>query len=110
MPRTKRVEIGLTYIYGIGEALSRAILAQAKIDPRHRVKDLGDAEMLAIRDIIKDYRLEGDLRKDVQLHIKRLIEIGFIPVGSSREQFAAFLAAEYANWAKIVQAAGAKVE
>jgi small subunit ribosomal protein S13 len=72
----KRIAVAMTYIYGIGEALSREILAKANVDPNHKVKDLGDVEMLAIRDILKDYRLEGDLRKDVQLHIKRLIEIG----------------------------------
>ncbi|MCU0640573.1 MAG: 30S ribosomal protein S13 [Candidatus Margulisbacteria bacterium] len=71
----KRIVVALTYIFGIGDALSREILAKAKIDQNQRVKDLGDAELLAIRDVIKDYRLEGDLRKDVQLHIKRLIDI-----------------------------------
>ncbi|MFA5113607.1 MAG: 30S ribosomal protein S13 [Candidatus Margulisiibacteriota bacterium] len=76
LPPNKRIVVAMTYIYGIGDALSREILSKANIKPDHKVKDLGDAEMLAIRDIIKDYRLEGDLRKDVQLHIKRLIDIG----------------------------------
>jgi len=72
----KRIGVALTCIYGIGNALSRDILGKANIDPSSKVKDMGDAEMLAIRDVLKDYRLEGDLRKDVQLHIKRLIDIG----------------------------------
>jgi small subunit ribosomal protein S13 len=76
LPPNKRIEVALTYIYGIGDALSREILTKANVDPGHKVKDLGDAELLAIRDVIKDYRLEGDLRKDIQLHIKRLIDIG----------------------------------
>jgi small subunit ribosomal protein S13 len=76
LPPNKRIDVALTYIYGIGDALSREILAKANVAPAHKVKDLGDAELLAIRDIIKDHRLEGDLRKDVQLHIKRLIDIG----------------------------------
>ena len=76
LPAGKRVEVGLTYIYGIGPALSKEILAKAKVDPNKKVKDLSDAEMVAIRDIIKDQRLEGDLRKDISLDIKRLIDIG----------------------------------
>jgi small subunit ribosomal protein S13 len=70
------VEIALTYIYGIGDALSREIVTKAKIDRAHKVKDLSDSEMLAIRDVLKDYRLEGDLRKDISLNIKRLVDIG----------------------------------
>jgi small subunit ribosomal protein S13 len=76
LPANKRVEVGLTYIYGIGPALSKDILAKAKVDPNKKVKDLSDAEMVAIRDIIKDRRLEGDLRKDISLDIKRLVDIG----------------------------------
>ena len=76
LPAGKRAEVGLTYIYGIGPALSKEILAKAKVDPNKKVKDLSDAEMVAIRDIIKDQRLEGDLRKDISLDIKRLIDIG----------------------------------
>jgi len=76
LPANKRVEVSLTYIYGIGDALSREILAKAKVDPGHRTKDLTDSEVLAIRDVMKDYRLEGDLRKDISLNIKRLIDIG----------------------------------
>jgi small subunit ribosomal protein S13 len=66
----------MTYIYGIGSALSREILEKAKISGDRRIKDLTDSEIVAIRDVLKDYRLEGDLRKDVQMHIKRLVDIG----------------------------------
>src|SRR3989339_297614 len=76
LPANKRLVIGLTYIYGIGEALSREILAKAKIDPNTKVKDMTDSEIVVIRDVLKDYRLEGDLRKDISMHIKRLIDIG----------------------------------
>ena len=76
LPANKRVWVGLTYIYGIGPVLSRRILAQAKIDPEKKAKDLNDNETIAIRDVLKDYRVEGDLRKDISLNIKRLIEIG----------------------------------
>ena len=76
LPANKRLVIGLTYIYGIGEALSREILAKAKIDPYTKVKDMTDSEIVVIRDVLKDYRLEGDLRKDISMHIKRLIDIG----------------------------------
>ncbi|NLE45488.1 MAG: 30S ribosomal protein S13 [Chloroflexi bacterium] len=77
LPRGKRVDVGLTYIYGIGRALSGEILAQAGVDPSTRVSDLTDAEVSMLRDIIaRDYRVEGDLRREVQMNIKRLIEIG----------------------------------
>jgi len=76
LPPNKRVEIGLTYIYGIGDTLSREILSRAKVDPGRKIKDLNDTEMLAIREVLKDYRLEGDLRKDVSMSIKRLVDIG----------------------------------
>ncbi|MBU0629700.1 MAG: 30S ribosomal protein S13 [Candidatus Margulisbacteria bacterium] len=76
LPANKRIVIGLTYIYGIGETLSQEILAKAKIDPEMKVKDMTDSEIVAIRDVLKDYRLEGDLRKDISMHIKRLIDIG----------------------------------
>jgi len=76
LPPNKRVAIGMTYIYGIGPALSREIIEKAKISGERRVKDLTDLEIVAIRDVLKDYRVEGDLRKDVQTHIKRLIDIG----------------------------------
>jgi len=76
LPPNKRVEIGITYIFGIGTALSHEILGKAKVDPARKVKDLSDSELIAIRDVLKDYRLEGDLRKDISMAIKRLIDIG----------------------------------
>ncbi|HOA23737.1 MAG TPA: 30S ribosomal protein S13 [Aggregatilineales bacterium] len=77
LPRDKRVEIALTYIYGIGRTRSKEILAATGISPDTRVKDLTEAEIQAIRDYIGgNYRVEGDLRREVQLNIKRLIEIG----------------------------------
>jgi len=77
LPREKRVEIGLTYIFGIGKPTSQAILKKANIDPDTRVKDLSEEEAGAIRKIIdSDYNVEGDLRRDTSLNIKRLMEIG----------------------------------
>ena len=79
LPRNKRVEIGLTYIYGIGRATSNEILAKTGINPDTRVKDLTESEVALLRDLIDnpDYILvEGDLRREVQMNIKRLIEIG----------------------------------
>ena len=78
LPREKRVEIGLTYIYGIGVASSNKILAKAGVNPDTRVKDLTDDQVNAIRKILDDeeYKLEGDLRREVALNIKRLTEIG----------------------------------
>ena len=77
LPKEKRVEIGLTYIYGIGRSSSNKILAKAGINPDPRVKDLTDEEVNKIREIIDaEYKVEGDLRRDVALDIKRLMEIG----------------------------------
>lgn len=77
IPREKRVEISLTYIYGIGLSTSRKILKETKINPDTRVKDLTEGEINLIRDFInKNLKVEGDLRRDVSLSIKRLIEIG----------------------------------
>ena len=77
LPRNKRVEIGLTYIYGIGRSSSNQILGATGINPDTRVKDLTEAEIAALRDnISNNYRIEGDLRRQVQLNIKRLQEIG----------------------------------
>lgn len=77
LPRNKRVEIGLTYLYGIGLTRSHEILAATKINPDTRIKDLTEAEVAALREFIsKNYVLEGDLRREQQLNIKRLIEIG----------------------------------
>lgn len=77
LPRDKRVETGLTYLYGIGLRSSQAILAETKISPETRVRDLTEAEVTALRDYIgQHYTVEGDLRREVQLNIKRLGEIG----------------------------------
>ena len=77
LPREKRVEIGLTYIYGIGRPTSLAILEKAGINPDTRVKDLTEDEAGKIRKIIdEEYLVEGDLRREVSLNIKRLMEIG----------------------------------
>jgi small subunit ribosomal protein S13 len=77
LPRNKRVEIGLTYLYGIGLTRSHEILAETKVNPDTRIKDLSEAEVAALREYIsKHFTLEGDLRREEQLNIKRLIEIG----------------------------------
>jgi small subunit ribosomal protein S13 len=77
LPRDKRVEIALTYIYGIGRSRSQEILETAGVDRDTRVKDLTEGEIQRMRDVINStYRVEGDLRRQVQLNIKRLIEIG----------------------------------
>ncbi len=77
LPNEKRVEYGLTYVYGIGVASSNKILAEAGINPDTRVKDLTEDEEKKIREIIdRDYTVEGDLRRQVALDIKRLMEIG----------------------------------
>ena len=76
LPKEKRVEIGLTYIYGIGRASSNKILAEAKVNPDIRVKDLTDDQVQAIRKAMEGYKVEGDLKREVALNIKRLTEIG----------------------------------
>ena len=76
LPREKRIEIGLTYIYGIGLARSQEILKKAGINPDIRVKDLTDEQVQLIRNAMEGYTLEGDLRREVALNIKRLTEIG----------------------------------
>ena len=76
LPREKRVEVGLTYIYGIGIASSRKILKETGINPDTRVKDLTDDEETKIRKAVENYIVEGDLRREVALNIKRLTEIG----------------------------------
>lgn len=75
LPREKRIEIGLTYVYGIGKARSQEILAAAGINPDTRVKDLTEAEENAIRAEVDNYHVEGDLRRDRALDIKRLRDI-----------------------------------
>ena len=76
LPREKRVEVGLTYIYGIGLSSSQKILKAAGVNPDTRVKDLTDDEVTAIRKAMEGYKVEGDLRREVALNIKRLTEIG----------------------------------
>jgi small subunit ribosomal protein S13 len=77
LPRTKRIEIGLTYIFGIGRTRSAGILAEAGVSPDVRVKDLTEDDVRKISRVIEDQgRVEGDLRKEVSMNIKRLMEIG----------------------------------
>ena len=76
LPKEKRVEIGLTYIYGIGLPTSQKILKDTGINPATRVKDLTEDEVNSIRNIVKEMTIEGDLRREVALNIKRLVEIG----------------------------------
>jgi small subunit ribosomal protein S13 len=76
IPRNKRVEVSLTYIYGIGRSTSREILAKANVNPDARVQDLSEAEVTALRQLIDGYNVEGELRRDVHMNIKRLTEIG----------------------------------
>lgn len=77
LPREKRIEIGLTYIYGIGKSSAVKILSAANVDPYTRVKNLADSEVNRIREIIdQSYQVEGDQRREVTLSIKRLMDIG----------------------------------
>jgi small subunit ribosomal protein S13 len=77
LPRNKRVEIGLTYIYGIGRSLSGDILRKAGVDPDTRVRDLTESEITALREVIdRDCQVEGDLRRGLQMNIRRLLDIG----------------------------------
>lgn len=77
LPREKRVEIGLTYIFGIGRAKSNEILSKTGVSPDTRIRDLTDDEISRLRETIdKEYKVEGDLRREVSLNIKRLMEIG----------------------------------
>jgi small subunit ribosomal protein S13 len=77
LPRNKRVEVGLTYIFGIGPTRAHAILSSTRVNPDTRIKDLSEAEVNSIREFIsRSFKVEGDLRREVQLNIKRLIEIG----------------------------------
>lgn len=76
LPRDKRIEYALPYIYGIGLSSARAIVARAGIDPKTRVRDLSEAESSKLREIIeRDYRVEGDLRREISMNIRRLVEI-----------------------------------
>ncbi|NLM16272.1 MAG: 30S ribosomal protein S13 [Candidatus Riflebacteria bacterium] len=76
LPRDKRIEAALPYIYGIGLTTSKEILAKTAINPDTRVKDLTEDEITAIKKVLEDYRVEGDLRREVSMNIKRLMEIG----------------------------------
>ena len=77
LPRDKRIEIGLTYIYGIGRVSANNILAEAKVDPNTRVRDLTDDEVKRLGEVIaENYLVEGDLKREIALNIKRLQEIG----------------------------------
>ena len=77
LPRNKRVEIGLTYIYGIGRTRAKDIMAATNVNPDQRIQDLSESDLAALREFInKNYKLEGDLRRETQMNIKRLIEIG----------------------------------
>ena len=77
LPRDKRVEIGLTYIFGLGRSTANRILQEANVNPDTRVRDLTEDEVIRLRDLIeKSYKVEGDLRREIALNIRRLIEIG----------------------------------
>ncbi|MBI5893560.1 MAG: 30S ribosomal protein S13 [Deltaproteobacteria bacterium] len=77
LPKNKRIEIALTYLYGIGNTTSKKILSEAEIDPNTRTQNLTEAQIAKIRKILdKDYKVEGDLRKEVSMDIKRLMDIG----------------------------------
>ena len=77
LPRDKKVEIGLTYIYGIGRAVARKILSETGVSPDLRIRDLNDADVNRLRQIIeRDYRVEGALRTETAMNIKRLMDIG----------------------------------
>ena len=77
LPVNKRVEIGLTYLYGIGRASAQKILKEANVNPDTRIKNLREDEIIKLREIIENsYKIEGDLRRDVSMNIKRLMDIG----------------------------------
>lgn len=76
LPRNKRVEVALTYIYGIGPSRSQQIISQSGVSSDTRVRDLTEAEIQALRERVGQFRVEGELRREVQMNIKRLIEIG----------------------------------
>lgn len=77
LPRDKRVEIGLTYIYGIGLTRSKQVLAKTGVNPDIRIKDLSDADVILLREAVEgDYQIEGDLRRWESMNIKRLMDIG----------------------------------
>ena len=75
IPRNKRVEISLTYIFGIGKSTSNKILEKAGVDKNIRVKDLTEEQVAQIRNFVEEYKVEGELRKEIRLNIKRLLDI-----------------------------------
>ncbi|WHZ22538.1 MAG: SSU ribosomal protein S13p (S18e) [Nitrospira sp.] len=77
LPKDKRIDIGLTYVFGIGRAAAKAILKKAGVDGAIRVKDVSEDKIVKLREVIeRDYRVEGDLRKEVSMNIKRLVDTG----------------------------------
>jgi len=77
LPRRKRIDIGLTYIYGIGQALATKILTKASVDPAVKTDDLTEAEVRSIRQVLEEeHKVEGDLRREIQMNIKRLMDLG----------------------------------
>ena len=76
LPNEKQMEIALTYVYGIGRKLSQDILSEAKVSNTLKARELTDKDVVAIRDVLRNYRIEGDLRKDISMDIKRLGDIG----------------------------------
>ena len=76
LPREKRVEVGLTYLFGVGRAASNKLLKEANIDPNTRVKNLKEEEVVRIRELLEGTRVEGDLRREISMNIKRLSDIG----------------------------------
>jgi small subunit ribosomal protein S13 len=76
LPRDKRIEVALTYIFGVGPTTSRRIIAQTDVNPDRRVRELSEAEVARLRDVLeREYRVEGDLRRQIQMNIRRLSEI-----------------------------------
>jgi len=76
LPRDKRIEIGLTYIYGVGLSRSHEVLKKTGVNPDIRVKDLEDADVIKLRETVESYLIEGDLRRQINMNIKRLMDIG----------------------------------
>jgi small subunit ribosomal protein S13 len=77
LPRNKRMEVALTYIYGVGRTLAKRILAQANVSPDTRTDQLTDAEIARIREVLdREYKVEGDLRREISMNIKRLMDLG----------------------------------
>ncbi|MBI3354630.1 MAG: 30S ribosomal protein S13 [Nitrospirae bacterium] len=77
LPRDKRVEIGLTYLYGVGKSAAQKILKETKINPDTRVKNLSEDEVIRLREVVENnYKIEGDLRREISMNIKRLMDIG----------------------------------